>query len=540
MWLRRYSANRGASFVLRRRLTQGERVRVWISVAGRPLNTFAFTVARLAPIPPVINLPAQQPNKLQHFASEPRLLPPRVTVLKSGAAGDGDLFLTPLPSPIVHPERGNSLSITPVGPGGPMIIDGRGQLVWFHQLAPPAVAANLRLQRFGRRPVLTWWQGPVTFAAFGTGEGIIADTAYRTLRTVRVGNGYATDLHEFALTADGDALLTSYSPILVHLRGAPSGKLSPLLDSMVQEVDVRTGLVVWEWHAYGHIPLADSYATPTNSASYDAYHLNSIQPLSGNRVLISARDTSAVYLVDRATGHIRWTLGGRASSFRLGRGARFYFQHDAQLIGSHEVQLFDDEAGPPFEAPVSRGLRLDLDLRHRTATVLSSLRRAGTLAQSEGSDQRLADGGSLVGYGSTGFFSEFGPFGRVRFDARLPADDGTYRVYRYRWQGRPHTRPALAVRQTGPGRVTLSVSWNGATAVARWQVLTGSERRLVRTVSRSGFQTQIGLRTDGLAVRGSRARCPRPRPVGLPAGPAARGHPHDQARRGDHAGEPLV
>ena len=43
------------------------------------------------------------------------------------------------------------------------------------------VAANLRLQRFGGQPVLTWWQGPVTFSAFGTGEGIIADSAYRTI-----------------------------------------------------------------------------------------------------------------------------------------------------------------------------------------------------------------------------------------------------------------------------------------------------------------------------------------------------------------------
>ena len=89
---------------------------------------------------------------------------------------------------------------------------------------------------------------------------------------------------------------------MVHLPGSPSGTLSPLLDSIVQEVDVRTGLVVWEWHSYGHIPLADSYANPENSSSYDAYHINSIQNLNRGRVLISARDTSAVYKIDRATG----------------------------------------------------------------------------------------------------------------------------------------------------------------------------------------------------------------------------------------------
>ncbi len=92
--------------------------------------------------------------------------------------------------------------------------------------------------------------------------------------------------------------------MLVHLAGTPAGKLSPLLDAIVQAVDVRTGLVTWEWHALGHIPLAQSYATPANSASYDAYHINAIQPLGGGRVLVSARDTSAVYEVDRASGRI--------------------------------------------------------------------------------------------------------------------------------------------------------------------------------------------------------------------------------------------
>ena len=195
----------------------------------------------------------------------------------------------------------------------------------------------------------------MTPSAFGLGEGVIADSSYRTIRAVQAGNGYSMDIHEFQLTPAGDALFTVYSPVLVHLPGTPAGTLSPLLDAIVQEVDVRTGLVVWEWHSYGHIPLADSYATPANSASYDAFHLNSIQPLAGGRVLVSARDTSAVYLLDRPSGRILWTLGGKASSFRLARGARFYFQHDAQMVGPERISLFDDEAGPPMQAPSSRG-----------------------------------------------------------------------------------------------------------------------------------------------------------------------------------------
>jgi Arylsulfotransferase (ASST) len=493
-----FSRGRGAIFVPRHPLTQGERVQVVVRVRGRAAVRFSFAVARLGPTLPVLNPTVTQPRKLEHYVSAPRLTPPHVTVLKRSAGFADGIFLTPLPSPIVHPGSTQSVSLKLVGPGGPMIVDDRGHVVWFRQLRLPEVAANLQVQHYAGRRVLTWWQGPVTIAAFGLGEGVIADSSYRTLHTVHAGNGYRMDLHEFALTPAGDALFTIYSPVMVHLKGTPAGKLSLLMDAIVQEVEVRTGRVTWEWHALGHIPLADSYATPANSAFYDAYHFNAVQPLADNRVLVSARDTSAVYDVDRATGHIRWTLGGKASDFRLGRGARFWFQHHARLLSGRRVSVFDDEAGPPQKAPASRGLVLALDLRHHTARVVRSYRRAGnTSAQSEGSLQALPGGGEFAGFGSTGFFTQFTQAGRRVFDARLPADDGSYRVYRFPWRSAPGTRPAVAARRTGAAAVTVYASWNGATAVRRWQVLAGrtaaSMKRTGSPAARTGFETRIAV-----------------------------------------------
>ncbi len=493
--LRAYSGGRGASFLPSQPFTQGEHVSVTVRLRGRAPLRFSFDVARLGPIPPTLNLPQQQPAKLNHYTSRPDLLPPLITVNKGSSSPGGDIFMTPLPSPIVHPESNNSITITPVGPGGPMIVDPGGNVVWFKQLAPPDVAANLRIQRYRGRRVLTWWQGTVTFAAFGQGTGVIADSSYRTLATVQAGNGYSMDIHEFQLTHSGDALFTIYSPVLVHLPGTPAGTLSPLLDAIVQEVDVRTGLVDWEWHAYGHIPLEDSYATPANSASYDAFHFNSIQPLPGGRVLVSARDTSAVYDVDRASGRILWTLGGKASDFDLGPGARFYFQHDAQMLPNGNVSLFDDEAGPPMEAPSSRGLVLGLDRRHRSAHVVAEYHRANdTSAQSEGSFQTLPGGNAFVGFGSTPYFSEFARDGSLLFDASLPQDDGSYRVYRFPWSTTPTTSPDLAVRRTSGSSVSVFASWNGAREVARWQVLAGPSAGSLKPVAlaaKQGFETRI-------------------------------------------------
>jgi len=523
--LRPYSGRRGASFVLARPLAQGERVRVLVSARHRKPLRFSFTVARLGATLPILNLPFYQPSKLDHFVSEPGLMAPKITTRKRSPGLRGAIFLTPLPSPEVHPGSTNTISISPVGPGGPMILDARGRLVWFKQLAAPDQAGNLRVQHYRGRRVLTWWQGPVTSAAFGLGEGVIADSSYRTLRTVHAGNGYRMDIHEFELTPAGDALFTVYSPVLVHLPGTPAGTLSPLLDSIVQEVDVRTGLVVWEWHSYGHIPLAQSYATPANSASYDAFHINSIQQLPHGRVLVSARDTSAVYLIKRSSGRVLWTLGGKASDFRLGHGARFNFQHHAQMHGRDRVTVFDDEAGPPQKGPYSRGLLLKLDLpRHRARLVREYRRSTTTSAQSEGSVQTLPGGNVFVGFGAQPFFSEFSANGRLLFDASLPQDDGSYRAYRFPWSASPRTRPVAAARRAGGAGVSVYASWNGATAVRRWQVLAGADAgslRAVRSVARTGFETRIDV-PGAASVFAVRALGARGRVLGTSAGVAAR------------------
>ena len=288
-----------------------------------------------------------------------------------------------------------------------------------------------------------------------------------------------------------------YSPIRVHLPGTPEGELQPLLDAIVQQVDVRTGLVVWEWHSYGHIPLSDSHATPANSASFDAYHINSVQALGRNKVLISARDTSALYKVDRPSGRVVWVLGGRSSDFGLGRGARFHFQHDARMLPGRRISVFDDEAGPPQLAPSSRGLVLQLSGHPRRATVARQYhRQADTSAQSEGSMQTLADGDVFVGWGAQPFLSQFSARGRLLFDASLPEDDGSYRVYRAPWSATPKTQPIAVASRTDGSNVSVYASWNGATEAARWEVLAGSSADAMVPVggaSKAGFDTAIQI-----------------------------------------------
>ena len=146
-----------------------------------------FTIARLGRCSLVLNLKSSSPRSFSTSVSQPDLLPPRIDINKDVGGTRGRVFLTPLPSPIVHPDSHDTIEIHPVGPGGPMITDRNGNLVWFKQLTGPDGAANLQIQKFCGRKVLTWWQGGVTPSAFGIGKGVIANRKYHTIRTVHAG-----------------------------------------------------------------------------------------------------------------------------------------------------------------------------------------------------------------------------------------------------------------------------------------------------------------------------------------------------------------
>jgi hypothetical protein len=89
------------------------------------------------------------------------------------------------------------------------------------------------------------------------------------------------------------------------------------------------------------------------------------------------------------------------------------------------------------------------------------------------------------------------------FDAQLPQGDGSYRAFRYAWSATPLTRPAAVARKVDRSRISVFVSWNGATDVSRWQVLATGSRRVLATVRKSGFETQATIpgRAASVTVR---------------------------------------
>jgi hypothetical protein len=380
-----------------------------------------------------------------------------------------------------------------------LIVDGSGEPVWFHPVRNSgADAFNFGVQEYKGEAVLTWWVGH--HGGYGQGEYVIADQAYNEITRVRAGNGYEGDHHEFLITPEDTALFTVFSEVPMDLSPVGGPVDAMVLDGIAQEVDIDTGEVLFEWHSLDHVGVEESYFHPSPDLKwgFDYFHINSIDPYPDGYLTISARRTSTVYKVDRATGEVVWRLGGKKSDFEMGEGTSTDFQHDARRHPGNIITIFDNGAAP--RDVQSRGIAVKVDEYAMKATLIGEYTHPDKiLADTQGNMQVLPDGNVFVGWGSEPFFSEFSRDGELLFDASFPPAVESYRAFRFPWKGEPQTRPAV-VAQSGDGnKVEVYVSWNGATEVATWQVLAGpgpDELRPVGSVPRKGFETDVTLQTD--------------------------------------------
>ena len=93
-----------------------------------------------------------------------------------------------------------------------------------------------------------------------------------------------------------------------------------------------------------------------------------IRGSTGN-LLVSARNTSTIYKVDRASGAILWRLGGKKSDFKMGAGTTFALQHDVRRHPDGSLTIFDDGQTP---GTTSRAIVLNVDEVAMTASLIRS------------------------------------------------------------------------------------------------------------------------------------------------------------------------
>lgn len=460
--------------------------------------------------------PIIKSSKVWHFISEPHLHPMKVRInqLKRGTSS-GLIFLAP------YGFSDNAM----YGQPGALILDNKGNPFWFRPLSSPNLMnTDFRVQKLGKKPVLTFWQGTLatppayTNAPAGSAEPgccyYILDNTYKVINKITAHRGFTPDIHEFLLTPQKTALFLSTKAVAMDLTPYGGPQNGFVQDFAIQEVDVKTNKLLFFWNALSHIPLTDSYE-PASSAStssniWDAYHLNSIGLTdNSNNILVSGRNTWTIYKINKPSRKIIWRLGGKQSTFRIGHGAKFSWQHDARFLPNNIISLFDDNSsGASVPEPPSHGLELKLNFDTMTAHLYRSYYHDPNITvASQGNLQSLTNGNKFIGWGQSQYYSEFKKAGNTKkhpahnllYDAQMPSTNFTYRAYRHDWVGIPYYPPSIAVRSK-KGQIFVYASWNGSTETKEWQVFSGSSRKTLsclKRVARSGFETRIQSTNKG-------------------------------------------
>jgi hypothetical protein len=435
------------------------------------------------------------------FVSRPDLTPPRITIPKHGPGSDSRYIF--LNAPYSGP-----------GHGGTIIVDQYGEFVWFGASSATHHRMNFDVQAYNGRPALTWYQGLVT-GGFGRGQLVIADSSYKILQVIEPANGDLADFHEFVVTPQGTALITVYRRHAgVDLRAVGGPSRGYIISGVIQEVDIGTGDLLFEWDSWNRdhppIQLTESYqkrgvgdgGDGSADRPYNYCHLNSIAIDQDEDLVVSARNTCAVYKISRKTGQIIWRLNGKKSDFRMGPGTKFWWQHHARPHSNGRLSIFDNAAnGPVVNEKQSRAIVLRLDTSAMRATLEKVYIHPGQklIAGAMGSVQLLRDGRVFVGWGTQPRFSEFSADGRLLLDGDIEKGDSSYRAFRYDWTGHPTELPAAGARRRAGG-ATVYASWNGATQVTSWTVYAGRTQTSLSDVvaaRRAGFETAIAVRSAG-------------------------------------------
>ncbi|KAJ7795878.1 ASST-domain-containing protein [Mycena olivaceomarginata] len=435
-------------------------------------------------------------------------------------------------SPDYDPDNSTLFLVCPGGSvvtqPGPTIYKSTGELVW----SDPSLGActDLNLQTFEGEQYLTVWVGngtAETGAQVGSGSALMLNSRYEVARNVSAVNPGGTHLHEFRIQAPANktALLTAFNPIPLDLTSVGGLANGWYLNSIIQEVDIAIGRVLFNWTSVDHIALNESFNNLTLTASgdsqanpWDPVHINSIDKDHAGSYLISARNCKTIYKIDK-NGTIIWRLGGKQSDFTaLGNDTEFHWQHHARWRNDKtQISLFDDGAAVLLQTivinePVASGKFLNIDQKAMNVSLAKRYLPSPNTGPSfaAGSTEPFGDTVS-VGYGNNAWVTVHeASTEAILLSTTIGPNNASlwlggianYRVFQtstHAFTGHPKQPPSVAL-----GGGDVFVSWNGATHVAAYTLLTGSAPgkvvNKVRTVPKAGFETQFSAKGSGAYV----------------------------------------
>lgn len=176
------------------------------------------------------------------------------------------------------------------------------------------------------------------------GELKVLDENYMPIKTInfiptkKVKQQVYVEAHDSIMVGPNHYIL--FSEIMVPHK-QKNGSNKNLRTPYIQEI--KNGKVIFEWLASDYPELLDSSVEFSGKSKDDYMHTNSlyIDP-KDNNLIISNRNLDSVIKVNRKTGKIMWTLGGKNDDFNLENKQKFARQHYAYLNDKGELLLFNN------------------------------------------------------------------------------------------------------------------------------------------------------------------------------------------------------
>ena len=251
--------------------------------------------------------------------------------------------------------------------------------------------------------------------------------------------GQDTDLHELLPTHHSTYFAAAYvrrnNVPLKALGGPVRGSL---LEAEIQELTAKRK-VVWAWKSRQHISPAETgrwwpvfFGQPELDL-FDSVHINSIAEDGRDGVLVSMRNTDALYRIRKSTGAVDWKLGGTTTARSLtvegdpGVAVHLGAQHDARVLPDGTISVFDNGTALGRRPRVTRWR---INTTTRVATLIEKLEDAEVPPSiCCGSARRLAGGDWLVAWGGTRFVRAYRSDGSRSFNLKFNrASGGVYRA----------------------------------------------------------------------------------------------------------------
>ena len=232
----------------------------------------------------------------------------------------------------------------------------------------------------------------------------ILDENYNSVETIRGGNGYAAEAHEFQMLPNGNLLQIGYYLSEVDMsQVVPGGNPAALVSgAVIQELDAQRS-VVFQWRPWDHYPFTSNWVNST-AAVISSFHINCVMEDTDGHLIISTPDW--VKKINRQTGDILWHLGGTENQFTFvgvsqAEGVSHFRTHAINRSANGHVLVYNNSLLTP--GATSTVHEYALDETNKVAThIWTYSPKPAIPGPFQGDAQRLPNGNTFIGWGGLG------------------------------------------------------------------------------------------------------------------------------------------